>query len=128
MSAALAAGSKGCESMSARRASPARRCPLAGSIDYRAVDAVALFRDWGLYLGPTRRDGQHAVICPWGAEHTGGRQGAGDTVIWEAAHARSGWATFHCAHAHCHGRRMVDVFALVSETALLAACRGGGNG
>ena len=92
--------------------------------DYSKLDAVALFSGWGLYLAPTRRDGQHAVACPWGAEHTGGLQGHGDTVIWESDSGSGGrgWPSFFCAHAHCRSRRMIDVIRLLPPETVTACC------
>lgn len=81
-----------------------------GRGDYRTLDAVAMFQAHGKY----RRDlgsGKHAVVCPWIEEHT--THGFTDTVLWERGD--SGWPTFHCSHAHCHDRKLLDVLRLFGD-------------
>lgn len=88
---------------------PPERKPLQWTGDrpprWREVDPVQAFVDAGLYGRPLG-NGKHAVLCPWGQEHT--KQSldasAGDTVIWESGLA--GKPVFRCAHAHCEGRFM----------------------
>lgn len=70
---------------------------------WRQVDPVRAFSDAGLYGRPLG-DGKHAVLCPWGQQHTKVSldASAGDTVIWETGAA--GLPVFKCSHSHCDGR------------------------
>jgi hypothetical protein len=80
-----------------------------GRGDYSTLDVVAWFRAHAAY----RREldgGKHAVDCPWGDEHTTTSTTGTDTVVWETGDA--GWPTFHCSHAHCDGRGLLDVIRL----------------
>ena len=53
--------------------------------------------------------GKHAVTCPWSDEHS--TDSFSGTVIWEANGDL--WPTFHCSHAHCAGRSIIDVISLL---------------
>jgi hypothetical protein len=78
-----------------------------GQGDYKTLNALAWFQAHGAYARALK-DGKHAVVCPWSGEHT--THSPTSTVIW--AHGGSGWPTFHCSHAHCEGRTLVDVMRL----------------
>jgi hypothetical protein len=83
--------------------------PIEGRGDYSTLDVVAWFRAHAAYrreLG----DGKHAVDCPWADEHTTTSATGTDTVVWETG--ASGWPTFHCSHAHCDDRSILDVIQL----------------
>ena len=81
-----------------------------GKGDYRTLDIVGWFEAHGHYRRPLEA-GKHAVRCPWEHEHsTHADSWDRGTVIWETGD--SGWPTFHCAHNHCEGRRLVDVITL----------------
>jgi hypothetical protein len=91
--------------ISARRA---RASHVDGAGDYRSLDVVAWFGAHGSYKRPLG-DSKHAVICPWHPEHsTPDAPDGSDSVVWESD---GGWPTFHCSHAHCNGRTLVDVMA-----------------
>ena len=85
----------------------APHAPIHGRGDYATLDIVAWFRAHAAYRRPLD-DGKHAVDCPWGDEHT--TTSSTDTVVWETGAA--GWPTFHCSHAHCDGRSILDVMQL----------------
>lgn len=86
------------------------QAPIRGSGDYTTLDVVGWFETHGHYRR-TLGDGKHAVKCPWDHEHSMPSDGRDrGTVIWDRG--ESGWPTFHCSHAHCDGRRLVDVIAL----------------
>lgn len=81
-----------------------------GNGDYRTLDVARWFRAHGLYRRELS-EGKHAVVCPWSHEHsTADGPMSTATVVWEAS--GNAWPTFHCAHAHCEGRRIADVMAL----------------
>jgi hypothetical protein len=80
--------------------------------DWRKIDLPGLFKAAGLY----RRDlgqGKHAVVCPWGAEHTDANTDLDSsdtsTVIWAAENG--GKPGFNCLHSHCvsAGRKLPHV-------------------
>lgn len=92
-----------------RQASSMTQTRPSGAGDYSTLDAVAWFTAHGAYRRPLD-NGKHAVICPWGDQHTTSSATGTDTVIWERG--AGGWPTFHCSHAHCDGRRLCDVMTL----------------
>jgi hypothetical protein len=82
---------------------------VGGVGDYTTLDVVAWFAAHHAYKRPLV-DGKHAVTCPWHGEHsTPDAPDGSDSVAWEAD---GGWPTFHCSHAHCEGRTLVDVMAV----------------
>jgi len=90
-------------------APPPTRHKLHGRGDYSSLNVVDLFRSHRLYKGPLS-GGRHAVICPWSDEHSS-QGGYAETVVWERG--GSGWPTFHCLHAHCEGRKLMNVIAVL---------------
>lgn len=95
---------------SAPRSAP-RRTSLAG-IDWAGLDVVAIFQQAG-YAPRELGDGKWSVICPWVGEHSrpDWHGASTSTVIWERAPGSP--ATFHCSHAHCDGRRLVDALSYI---------------
>ncbi|MCZ2291631.1 MAG: hypothetical protein LC125_06750 [Burkholderiales bacterium] len=86
---------------------PAARVPAGSSGDYNTLDVVAWFAAHQSYRRPLA-DGKHAARCPWTHEHsTEPTANDTSTVVWQSD--GNGWPTFHCSHAHCHGRRITDV-------------------
>lgn len=75
---------------------------FAGNLN--TLDIVALSKGRELYVRPLS-DGKHAIRCPWHEAHTGGADGDGSTVIFEA---KDNWPGFKCSHSHCSNRRFVD--------------------
>jgi hypothetical protein len=89
----------------------ARRTSLAG-INWSELDVVDIFSSAGF----SPRDlggGKWAVICPWTGEHSHPdfNGTTTSTVIWERTAGSP--ATFHCAHAHCDGRKLADVLSFI---------------
>ena len=83
--------------------------PITGAGDYSSLDAVRWFSAHGLYEHHLE-DNIHAVACPWEHEHSG--SSPNDTIIYETD---GGWPGFYCHHAHCEGRRIRDVIALLGD-------------
>jgi Bifunctional DNA primase/polymerase, N-terminal len=108
------------------RLTRASRAPVpvhASGIDARESFLGAAFERLG-WLGAPLRDGRRAARCPWHGLHTDGR-GRGDdssTVLFSPA-VGSTLGGFHCAHAHCAGRRVVDVLRALPPDAIDAAAR-----
>jgi hypothetical protein len=86
-----------------------RKTSLAG-INWQGLDVVDLFASAG-YSPRDLGGGKWAVICPWVGEHSHPDYNgtSTSTVIWERS--ASSPATFHCAHAHCDGRKLADVLS-----------------
>jgi hypothetical protein len=89
----------------------ARRTSLAG-VDWSSLDVVDIFSSAGF----SPRDlggGKWAVICPWTGEHSHPdfHGTTTSTVIWERSAGSP--ATFHCAHAHCDGRKLADALSFI---------------
>ena len=79
-------------------------------MDYRSMDAVAWFMVHGAYLKPCDGGGsKHWVTCPWAHNHTDGKNGETDAVLWTEPNK---WPTFNCSHAHCSGMDIKEVMAL----------------
>jgi hypothetical protein len=91
------------------RPAPPRKMSLAG-IDWAGLDVVAIFQQAG-FSPRDLGDGKWAIICPWVAEHShpDWHGASTSTVIWERGPGSP--ATFHCSHAHCDGRRLVDALS-----------------
>jgi hypothetical protein len=83
--------------------------PIQGRGDFTTLDVIGWFRAHRSYRRELD-DGKHAVACPWADEHTTTSTTGTDTVVWETSAA--GWPTFHCSHAHCDGRSILDVMQL----------------
>lgn len=93
------------------QANPGRQgktCNGAG--DFQTLDIVRWFTAHGLYRFDMS-GGKHSVTCPWADEHS--TTGKTDTVVWERGD--SGWPVFHCSHAHCNGRRLLDVARIFGD-------------
>jgi hypothetical protein len=78
--------------------------------DYTTLDIVEWFNSKSLYLKPTGEANKHFVTCPWKNEHTEGKSGPTDTVIY--TDNTSNWPTFSCAHSHCRYRTVKDLMQL----------------
>ena len=90
--------------------------PLAptGSGDYATLDVARWFAAHDLYKR-TLGGGIHAVRCPWASEHsTESTPTSADTVIFDAKPPGL-WPRFFCHHAHCDGREITDVMALLGD-------------
>jgi hypothetical protein len=74
------------------------------------LDVGEAFQARGWYLKPLR-DGKHAVRCPWVAQHSG-ESGVTETVLFEPGGPDQPWG-FDCKHAHCAGRQIREVYALL---------------
>lgn len=84
---------------------------INGEGDYSTLDAVGWFSSHGLYKRPSNEVGKHYVTCPWCHEHSSeDHRLKTDSIIYE--NDTSSWPEFHCSHAHCEGRRIVDVMKL----------------
>lgn len=80
--------------------------------DYETLDAETWFRVHGaepLQVGASKFN----VTCPWADQHTGGNQGATDTVLW-VERGPNIWPTFSCSHDTCKraGRDLQAVIKL----------------
>ena len=116
-----------------RTHTPGPHVPIQGRGDYSTLDVVAWFRAHAAYRRALD-DGKHAVDCPWGDDHTtttttttttSSSSTGTDTVVWETSAA--GWPTFHCSHAHCDGRSILDVMRLWGDADRFCA-QGWGHG
>ena len=87
------------------------RQKVTGGVDFRKLDVVSWFHSHGLYQKTTNETGKHWVTCPWAHEHTDGIANPTDTIIYEP----NPLAGFHCSHAHCHGRNLHQVAALLGD-------------
>ena len=96
--------------------------PIQGRGDFTTLDVIGWFRAHGSYQRELA-DGKHTVDCPWGDEHT--TTSTTGTVVWETGGA--GWPTFHCSHAHCDGRSILDVMRLWGDADRFCA-QGWGHG
>lgn len=68
------------------------------------------------WLGPSLGAGKRAVLCPWRAEHTTGRDLDSSTVLFGPGPGRLlGW--WHCSHGHCAGRTQADVLRALPPAA-----------
>jgi hypothetical protein len=79
--------------------------------DLRTLDAVALFKDCGMYFRPLGGE-KHAVRCPQHELHTTGQEGDTSSVIFQSGSAVPG---FKCQHAHCAGFGTREVFAFFGK-------------
>lgn len=68
-------------------------------------------------LGPDR----WAVVCPWESTHShaAGGQDSSTVVFRPTAGNTLGW--FHCSHAHCSSRTLVDVRSVLPPAAIASA-------
>lgn len=75
-------------------------------------------------LGPQLPNGNHAVCCPWAAQHSDNRGRGQDssTVILPPA-GGSNFGGFKCYHSHCTSRKWQDVMSALPEEATAAAKR-----
>jgi Bifunctional DNA primase/polymerase, N-terminal len=99
--------------------------PFAASgLDARQSFLGAAFEALG-WLGQLLGEGRRCARCPWLDEHTDGRGDGGDssTVLFSPALGTS-LGGFHCSHAHCAGRRLLDVVRELPPHAIDAAARG----
>jgi len=82
-----------------------------------AFDAVG-------WLGASLLDGRRFARCPWHHLHTDGRgQGYDSSTVLFPPMSGSELGAFHCSHAHCAGRRLVDVLEVLPPEAMDAASR-----
>jgi hypothetical protein len=105
------------------RGARARLAAHASGVDARESFLGAAFDTLG-WLGAPLGDGRRLARCPWHGLHTDGR-GHGDdssTVLFSPA-VGSTLGGFHCSHAHCAGRRVVDVLRALPPEAMDAASR-----
>lgn len=95
--------------------------------DLRTLDIVEVFTRAGKYgkaLGGAEK--KHTVRCPFCEEHgDGGLKWSPDdssTVVFEGNEERR--AAFHCSHAHCESRKLLEVIAAfdASDTDLVDDC------
>lgn len=86
--------------------------------DYSTLDLIGWFAAQGAYLAD-KGDCKHTVVCPWWTGHTGQRRGESSTVVWQEP---GQWPRFYCSHAHCNGRKLADIVALVGHDALAPFC------
>lgn len=88
---------------------------IGGEVDLATLDVAALARAAGLdpqqHGSTAGGDARWAIQCPWRAEHTGGQQGSTSTVLIAGGAGRL--PGFRCFHAHCAGRGLSDVLALL---------------
>ncbi len=91
------------------KAVKAAKAPKKRRGDYNTLDGVAWFQVHGAYLGPAGQEHKHFAVCPWALNHTDGKQGETDTVLWTEPKK---WPTFACSHAHCAGKGIQDVMKL----------------
>ncbi len=72
------------------------------------------------WLGHQLGADKAAVACPWGGEHSCGKDYDGSTVVFAPTVGhRFGW--FHCSHAHCSERTQDQVLEALPEPAVAAA-------
>lgn len=77
--------------------------------DFNTLDAVTWFSVHGAYLGSAGQEHKHFLVCPWHKQHTEGKAGPTDTVLWTEPKK---WPTFNCSHAHCARKNIKDVAKL----------------
>lgn len=77
---------------------------------YENLDVCRWFHAHGLYLWHII-DNVHACICPWENEHTTQRS-VNDCCIFVNDYGCPG---FHCKHAHCENRSIMDVIDLFGD-------------
>jgi hypothetical protein len=90
---------------------PARMVSAPTGRTLPPLDLVGLVQGRGWYLRALH-GGKHAMTCPWASEHSG-ESGLTETVIFEPRAPGEPWG-FDCKHAHCAGRTIRDVLALVA--------------
>jgi hypothetical protein len=98
--------------------------PFASSgVDARLSFLGAAFEAIG-WLGQLLTEGRRCVRCPWLDEHSDGRGDGGDssTVLFSPALGTT-LGGFHCSHAHCANRRVLDVMRELPPEAIDAAAR-----
>ncbi len=103
------------------RAGSAPKSPrLAGTSEAtKPFELLLAFRAAGM-LGPQVGAGKWAVRCPWEDAHTTGSRFDSSTVVFRPrAGKRIGG--FHCSHAHCADRGVVEVLAALPAAAVLTA-------
>src|SRR6516162_3833671 len=78
--------------------------------DLNTLDIIKLVTDLGWYHGPdAKRLDAHAITCPWSSEHT-------DCAVTATVFVGNGhWPGFNCFHAHCSGRRLMDLLDKAEE-------------
>lgn len=84
--------------------------------DLRSLDVVKLFREVGKYGHlVTTTPPKHAVTCPFSEDHStpANESGSTATVVFEAAKQTP--PGFHCLHAHCTDRTLIDVIAWADQ-------------
>jgi hypothetical protein len=108
-----------------RRAGEGDSAPRPASSGLDAAESFlgAAFEALG-WLGARLTDGRRCARCPWAALHTDGRGRGRDssTVLFSPVIGTS-LGGFHCSHAHCAGRRVVDVVQELPAEAVEAASR-----
>ena len=105
-----------------RGAAPREPVHTSG-VDARQSFLGAAFDVLG-WLGAPLRDGRRCARCPWHKLHTDGRGRGHDssTVLFSPA-VGSTLGGFHCSHAHCAERRVVDVLLALPPEGMDAASR-----
>ena len=77
--------------------------------DFNTLDSLGWFAGHGHVPVRVKPD-IYGVKCPWHQEHTStSPKNRSDSVIIKRADR---WDIYMCAHAHCHGRRLIDVINL----------------
>jgi hypothetical protein len=76
------------------------------------------------WLGRPLAEGRRCARCPWLEEHTDGRGDGSDssTVLFSPTIGTT-LGGFHCSHAHCANRRVMDVVRMLPPYAIDAAAR-----
>lgn len=84
--------------------------------DLRSLDVVKLFREIGRYKDIVKQTPPtHAVTCPFSEDHSTATDDSGSTstVIFGATQRTA--PGFHCLHAHCADRTLIDVIARAEQ-------------
>lgn len=88
--------------------------PRRGTGTLPPLDLIAAFQARGWYR-QALSGGKHAVQCPWASEHSGD-SGLTETCLFEPKAPGEPWG-FDCKHAHCSGRTITDVIAVLGMDA-----------
>jgi len=106
-----------------RHGNDLRAAARPSGVDARRSFLGAAFDVLG-WLGAPLRGGRRRARCPWHALHTDARGRGKDssTVLFSPAPG-STLGGFHCSHAHCSGRRVLEVVRALPPEAIDAAAR-----
>jgi hypothetical protein len=96
---------------------------LPADCDARLSFLGAAFEALG-WLGVALSNGRRIARCPWHALHSDTRGAGNDssTVLF-AASPGANLGGFHCLHAHCSGRSVLDVVRVLPPVAIDAGAR-----